>query len=449
MELRSHVKKTSGPGVHREIAAEETWQNIAPHLRRAGITRLADITGLDYIGIPVYSAIIPRSNDSISVYSGKGFRPVDAKISAAMEAIERFSAWLPLRPDLVSSYDELAAAGRNVLHPGDCNLELTRDYRDDGPISWVRGWDLLNEESVLVPQDGAAYQARLHEQPCYRITTTNGLASGNSIEEALCHALCEVIERDSMTLAELVSNYLPQVLEQDGHLGGSTAGAVDRLRGLHPHVRLDGLPLRAHRAVERFTAAGVEVRIADITSDLGVPGFFAATSEDIGDRTSRGHAGYGTHPDAEVALLRALTECAQARAVDVQAMREDISLPGSEVSKYEMHVRRSSTVDKGSWAWQPADRTVGLDEVESHPSDDVMEDVALMLSRLESAGADRVIAVDLSPPQIPVGVVRVIVPVLESWATDQGRIGARGGEAWRRAVRSLAAEEKGHATAAV
>src|SRR5690606_38268326 len=135
----------------------------------------------------------------------------------------------------------------------------------DGPIFWVRGWDLLNEEPVLVPQDGAVYQARLHEQPCYRITTINGLASGNSLEEAVCHALCELVERDSMTLAELVSNYLPQILEQDGHLGASAFSVVDELRGRHPHVELGSLPPAARYMLERFDQAGVEVRLLDIT----------------------------------------------------------------------------------------------------------------------------------------------------------------------------------------
>ncbi|MFD6950251.1 hypothetical protein A6A08_02425 [Nocardiopsis sp. TSRI0078] len=438
MKLRASIPKTIESGTQREITVEETWDRVSPHLRRVGITRLADITGLDYVGVPVYSAIVPRSNDSISVYGGKGFRPIDAKVSAVMEAIERYSAWLPVRPDLVASLDELVSVGETVLRPDEINLELARDYRDDGPISWVRGWDLLNEEPVLVPQDGAVYQARLHEQPCYRITTTNGLASGNSLEEAVCHALCELVERDSMTLAELVSNYLPQILEQDGHLGASAFSVVDELRGRHPHVEPGSLPSAAQYMLEKFDKAGVEVRLLDITSDLGIPSFFAATSEDIGDGTSQGHGGYGTHPNAEVAVARALSECAQGRAVDVQALREDISLPGADVSKYELHVRRSASVDTSSWAWKSASHTVRFDQVPHHPSGDVRADLDLLLGRLRAAGAGQVVVVDLSPPQIPVSVVRVICPILESWATDYCRIGSRAQRVWSEAVRSLA-----------
>jgi ribosomal protein S12 methylthiotransferase accessory factor len=442
MQLRKHVRKVNGTGAHREFTAEQTWERITPHLRRAGITRVADITHLDRIGIPVYNAISPRSNDIISVYNGKGATPIDAKTSAVMEAIERFSSWLPVRPAAIASYEELVAEGRTVMHPSEYNLELAPDYRDSGPISWVEAWDLMAEEPILVPQDGAVYQPRLHEQPCYRITTTNGLASGNSLEESICHALCELIERDAMTVAELVSNRLSQVLEKGMFVPRHTEQITERLKEQHPHVRLSSLPPRPQALVQKFYDAGLEVRLIDITSDLGIPSFFAATAEDLGPNTSQGHGGFGTHPDAEVAIMRAITECAQGRAVDIQAMREDITLPGTDVPKYQFHVRRSSTLDKTAWAWRPVNRVVDVPDVPSYPSDDVVTDIRFMLDRLRACGVPRAIVFDLSPPQIPVSVVRLIVPHLESWAVDHCKIGRRGAEAWNRAVRLVTATRR-------
>lgn len=147
---------------------------------------------LDRIGIPVYSAIIPRSNDGISVYNGKGVNALVAKTSAAMEAIERFASWLPIRPTVVVSFDELADAGRVAMNPRDHCVEMSPGYRDDAPISWVTSWDLMAEEPMLVPHDAAGYQLALHEPPIYKITTTNGLASGNSLVEAMCHPLASL-----------------------------------------------------------------------------------------------------------------------------------------------------------------------------------------------------------------------------------------------------------------
>ncbi|MEV6947709.1 YcaO-like family protein [Streptomyces sp. NPDC051172] len=120
-------------------------------------------------------------------------------------------------------------------------------------------------------------------------------------------------------------------------------------------------------------------------------------------------------------------------------MREDISLPGEKVAKYELHVRRSAAVDKSAWAWQPASRTTGMADVRAFPCDDVRGDIDFMLGRLSEAGIPRVVVVDLSPPQIPVSVVRVIAPRLESWATDYCRIGTRAAHAWRTAVQELLA----------
>src|SRR5438093_1523690 len=48
-------------GTHRLVAPEDTLARITPHLAACGITRCADVTGLDRLGIPVYCAIRPRT----------------------------------------------------------------------------------------------------------------------------------------------------------------------------------------------------------------------------------------------------------------------------------------------------------------------------------------------------------------------------------------------------
>ncbi|MEV0159462.1 ribosomal protein S12 methylthiotransferase accessory factor [Nonomuraea fuscirosea] len=437
MKLRTHVPKVNGHGVHREITAEETWSRVEPHLLRAGITRVADITWLDRIGIPVYNAISPRSNDIISVYNGKGMTPLQAKTSAVMEAMERFSAWLPRMPAVIASYRELRAEGRSAMHPAEYLLEPAPHYSDDLPISWAQGHDLLSGEPVLVPQDAAGYVAKYHEAPCYRITTTNGLASGNSLEEAVCHALCEVIERDAITISELLSTKLGRVLEGDDR-SEHTSAITGWLKEQHPHVDIGTLPPRAKDLVARVHEARLEMRVVQLTNDIGVPTFAAATTEALTATSAHNHAGFGTHPDAEVAIVRAISECAQGRAVDIQAMREDISLPGTKVPKHMLHVHRSATVDENGWLWKPSGKILDAREIPSYRHGDVMDDVRFMLDRLRAIGMTRAIVVDLSPPQIPVSVVRLLVPGLESWGVDHSRLGRRAATAWNRAVRTAA-----------
>lgn len=437
MKLRERVPKATG-SANREALVERTWSRISGHLRRAGVTRMADITDLDRIGIPVYSAIVPRSNDGISVYNGKGATKLIAKTSAAMEAIERFASWLPIRPAVIASFAELTEAGRVAMNPRDHSFDMSPGYRDDMPISWVCGWDLLADESVLVPHDAAGYQLAMHEPPVYTVTTTNGLASGNSLEEAICHALCEVVERDTMTIAELTGDRLSQVLERGLGVPQHSFEETNPVRRRHPHVALSTLPPGAQTLVDRFHRAGVILRVRDITSELGVPTFYAGVGEDSGPDTSTCHAGMGTHPDAEVAFMRAVTECAQSRAMDIQAMREDISLPDAKVSKHHRHAQRTATRDPDGWLWRMVGPEVPFGDIPSCPSDDIIADISHILGRLRACGMQRAIVVDLSPPEMPVSVARVIVPGLESWAVDRSKIGVRATAAWNSAVREAA-----------
>jgi ribosomal protein S12 methylthiotransferase accessory factor len=291
---------------------------------------------------------------------------------------------------------------------------------------------------VLVPHHALAYgTAPLPGPGCFTFTTTNGLAAGNSVEEAVCQALTEVIERDAHTLAEVVDRQLPAIL--DRRLGTDAARRLSS--GLPGRRAVDPatLPATAADLVARFTAAGLRLHLTDITSDLGIPTFRAVSSEDLGPGTSAGHHGVGTHPDADVALLRAVTECAQSRAVDIQAMREDISAPDAEVPETMLHVRRATPRQLAGHLPGTGDPLLPFTEIASYPTDDVMSDVSLLLARLRRAGCDRVVAVQLSTAEFPAVVVRVLVPGAESWGIDRGRLGGRAAQAWRRALAAAAA----------
>ena len=384
MRLRSSLAKAHGSGAHHERASEHTYARIQPHLDSLGVTRLANVTGFDRLGIPVYNAVVPRADDTICVYHGKGRTVADARTSAAMEAIERTAAALPLRPAAVAAYDRLVAEGHAALRPGDLNIALLPHYRDDLPIRWLTGHDLLAGEPVLVPYGAVSYVDHPGAPPCYALTTSNGLAAGNSLEEAVCHALCEVIERDALTVADVLGSGLATVLP---------ATPLPRT-ALDP----DTLPPPVADLAARFRAAGVDLRLESITHDIGIPTVIAHGWERR-DGGAIHHRGLGTHPDREVALVRAVTECAQGRVV-----APGTALPGPP---------------------PPPDRFIAAADLPTYPSGDVVADIDTMLGRLRACGLTRVIAVDLSPPGVPVHVVRVLVPGMESWAIDRSRIGER------------------------
>ena len=62
-------------------------ERLAPYLSSLGITRVANVTGLDYLGISVVMAVRPNSYN-LSVYQGKGVTLDAARASAVMEAYE-------------------------------------------------------------------------------------------------------------------------------------------------------------------------------------------------------------------------------------------------------------------------------------------------------------------------------------------------------------------------
>lgn len=78
-------------GTHRSVDPETTWARLRDHLPAIGVTRVADVTGLDRLGLHVYLAVQPLSR-SLSIAQGKGTDPVAARVSAVMEAAETWSA---------------------------------------------------------------------------------------------------------------------------------------------------------------------------------------------------------------------------------------------------------------------------------------------------------------------------------------------------------------------
>lgn len=412
-----------------------TLERIRPHLTQVGITRIADITGLDRLGIPVFNAVAPRSNDVVSVYSGKGVTPTDSRVSAIMEAVERFSGALPMRPEAVASYHDLAQAGRRVLDPNELCLALLPTYRNHVPVYWTTGYDLLNEESILVPHCAVSYAYDRAAPRCFRLATANGLAAGNSIEEAICHALTELVERDAHTMADLLCSQLPYALT---NAKGPVHAALAQ-PATYRHIDLDTLPEYVSRFVARFYDASVDLGLVNITSDIDITTVLAVSHEDTGPTTSKAHAGVGASLNPEVALVRAVTECAQSRAVDIQATREDIATPGTGVPPFQLFARRLSTVQLDAWPWASVGEPMPASDLPSRMTDDVMADIEAMLDLVRGRGVSRVIAVDVSPPAMPVRVARVLAPGLESWATDRSKLGARATSAWNAAVRRVAA----------
>jgi ribosomal protein S12 methylthiotransferase accessory factor len=422
--------KAAGGGLHRIVKPEATFERIQPFFSRVGITRIADITGLDRIGIPVYSAIVPRSRDVISVYNGKGFTAMDAKTGAVMEAVERFAASRDRLPDDVASYRELSRHAP-VIDPRSVNTPLHPNYTDDTPVAWLKGIDLLSGHTVLVPHGLACFYGLSYPwQSCHAVTSTNGLAAGNSLEEAACHALAEVIERDAHSIMDVIARQVLVVGNQSPWLRQTRVEQLNRERRLlYPAIDLDRLPDRATHLVQRFRAAGVEPLLQYAGSECGAVTIVCLVHEDITAKFSQAHHGLGTDPDPTVAVVRALTEAAQSRAIDIQALREDLTAVGVHVEQHMQHANRSGVVNKDYWFSNS--HSIPLSSIKGHSTADIMDDIHIMLDGLRAEGIEHCVMVDLSVAEIPAKVVRIIAPGLESWIVDHGKVGKRAKAHWR------------------
>jgi thioglycine synthase len=431
--LRSQ-KKLKGIVSSRVKSVEETLSTILPVSSGIGITRLADITDMDVLGIPNFSAVLPGTEDYIWVYSGKGPTRLDAKASALMESIERYCS-LPSsnqKKMIQGSYNDVSKVSK-TLHPSDVVEPMLFEY-DEEIMDFLPGYDLLNEEQIMVPTPLALF--RYSPKPPavnpFAYHHTNGLASGNVLEEAICHSLCEVIERDATSLAELNASALPYNLLKTmtkylSH-NGLEIDPIDSSEFVDddskfPDVDISNIDFKpVSNLIKKFNDAKIPLIIKDITSQIGIPTFNASSIEWITADYGYLAEGHGTHPDARIALLRAITEVSQTRAANIQGARDDLR---------KISYGRTNSDEKKTWQFMKSKNYIQFSEVKSYVYDDILDDIKLILSRLKSNGLKQVIVVDLTNPQIMIPVVRTIVPGLETFKITRAVIGKRGREGFK------------------
>lgn len=372
-------------GTHRTLPPGETVDRVRPFLATFGITRIANLTGLDRVGIPVVMVCRPNSRSS-AVFHGKGIDMAAAKASGLMEAIETWHAehaQLPLR---LGSVSDLTRALRLADADGLPKVPNSR-YRPGLPMLWVEGEDLISRERTWVPYEVVHANGTAGDLPGRGsfAASTNGLASGNHRLEAVSHALCEVIERDATSL---------------WNRSGPARQDATRLD-------LASLSDPACRAVlQRLEEAELDVAGWDITSDVGVPAFLCMIADRAG---APGHVGRGAgcHPNPAIALLRALTEAAQVRTTYIVGSREDIEHDDYRLATLERRSRRTRELMR---AVGPAR---DFAQIAGRNFDRFDAEVDWILERLKSVGVREAVAVDLARPEFDIAVVRTVVPGLE------------------------------------
>ncbi|WP_407392686.1 YcaO-related McrA-glycine thioamidation protein [Methanobrevibacter sp.] len=386
-------------GTHRVIAPKKTIEINEDKLKTAGITRIADITDLDRIGMPVFTAIRPTAEEgAISIYGGKGISKDHAKASAMMEGFERYSAERQDTDEtIIATPQEIAERG-NYIELRSLNLPQNLEKQDlsNVKLEWSVAHDLISTEDFYVPSNAVFHPYNNDSVLSLFKSNTNGLASGNVLEEAILHGMFEVIERDAWSIFELTHKNYSQ-------------------------INLDTIESDLiNETIEKFESEGIKIKLMDFTADIKIPTIAASADDTITKDAGLLTLGMGTHLDPEVAVLRALTEVAQSRATQINGAREDTVR--ADFAR-EAGYRRMKKINK--IYFQEEENQINLSDIENKSTPSVTEDIEIVKEELISNDIKQILYTDLTRPELDVSVVRVIIPEMELYALDPNRAGYR------------------------
>ncbi|MEU6373899.1 YcaO-like family protein [Streptomyces sp. NPDC046909] len=375
---------------HRSVPAEEAVARVWPLRGRLGISRIADLTPLDVLGIPVFNVTRPGARaGQITQCQGKGNVRTEALASALFEALERHCGSLA-RPTLTARPGELDDAGLTRLSAADLGLRTLPDQ----PMEWIRGTDTRDGTPVLLP---AAEVLFPYDTPpgCVRPVrpSTTGLASGATFAEAVLHALYEVVERDA------TSRYL--------HGGPGRLVSLETVTG----------PAEAE-LLHKYARAEVDTVIIDLTHTTVLPTFAVFLSDPNAAQAHLSVSGFGTHPNAGVALRRALTEAAQARATAIQGSREDLDRV-VDVYRADPARQRAAFLKRALAA--RVEGVTDFRELPHPPPRSTRATLRHVAARLEEGGWSRVVCTDLTVAEFGLPVAHVAVPGMVDSVVEPGR----------------------------
>jgi ribosomal protein S12 methylthiotransferase accessory factor len=324
-----------------------------------------------------------------SLSMGKGMTSAQARTGALCEALERYCGVFrgdePLERAAFRDLDD-------AVHPHACLGFSERQYdtreewnryapsvlwtperfREDAETGWAPAWSLTHQRKRHVAAQFCYYRCPAGNHR-FASADSNGNAAGTSVEDAVLQGLLELIERDASGIWWYGRIRRPAVL-------------IDT-----PYVRT---------MTRTYAAEGWQLRLLDLTTDLGIPVCAAVAT---GEEPGAFMVGYGAHLDPAMAASRAITEANQTlssgrprQTVYASSVGAPASgaRPGADAPTHFLEpdgVRETTTV--------------------AMPSDDLRDDVAAIVAVLARSGLE-VIALDQTREDVGLPVVKVIVPGL-------------------------------------
>jgi ribosomal protein S12 methylthiotransferase accessory factor len=364
----------------KACSPEETVARFQERLKATNLDVLREIRRIDNgrLDIPVYFSVCGADAQRIignKKQMGKGSTPEQSRASACMELGERFSFFSFLRDAdnfLIGDYAAMEAQGYPVLpleallqsvHDTNCSPGMLQELLADLPMQWTWALRLSDNTPLLVPFSWF-----------YAINEFNGPSAGNTYEEAVIQGISEVVERHVCALVTRDQISTPMI----DHASVTDPVALELLAKFHKN--------------------GIKVFLNDFSLDTGIPTIGAlAWDPSTFPKLSEIVYTAGTTPDANKALIRALTEVAQL-AGDFNSGSNYVAsgLPKPLSLDEVGHV-----VDSG--------RTIGLSEVVDLKAEDIFQEVRNCVAALQRNDME-VLVVNTTHPELQIPAVYTIIP---------------------------------------
>lgn len=319
--------------------------------------------------------------------SGKGLTNEQAQASASMEFAERYS-WLHFD---YSHYDGYQIETFEKIKKGPVPtvdesyfLENYVDLKEREkltseikgiPLKWIKAYSLTGEREFYYP-------INWHNM----VIGSNGLAAGNTLEEAIIQALCEVLEREN-----LFRFFAERRVAKD----------LDQSSIKNELVR---------EVLENARRKGIEFKIKDISFDFRATTFIiqGISKNDKGTLAYNG-VGQGTATDPEKALIRSLAEYFESYSLTKSKEKEIKEKLGDDVGKYLDQFPKRHMGFHAFYNPEMLDQSAGIvkfSELSGYARKDIKQEIEELVKSLKY----NVTVIDKTHPGLKIPAVRLFVP---------------------------------------
>jgi oxazoline/thiazoline synthase len=382
-------------GGFRSKTEEETKQLIDETLERIGLkinVKRAVNNPFNHV-LPSFSGVFEDSHSNKTPYFfrktkawGKGLTEMQSYFSAAFEMFEHISRqYVGETPIVEATYKEVeqTAIDMDPISNSIQNKHTSYDKFDPNtPIDWVWAKSLVTGEYKLVPAL-MVFMDDVNTKGRFYGGSSTGLGSATTIDDAVLHALFEIIEHDAWMIGQANKFVLPQLDYK------TSSNKVLKER------------------IETIKDMGYQVITRDYTNDLGIPVFRSWIVNPNND-THFAFSGFGASLSPEIAFERSITEAMQTDALVDPNNPVNSRMSGAKLlSRVNSIYYLSYLYDKDIKGKAP---NVSMSDKPNPEIKSVNQAIKYVIEQLKEKlpGCD-VLFVDLTKDSINIPTVRVIV----------------------------------------